>query len=219
MKLAKATIPIALALRVVGCATSGRVGMNVASVSAALTTEDLVVVDGIALAATAQLASIDLHPTIRKALSRASQRARTLPPDFAEVVASLESLQESHVALSWSPDPFPFQPEHILASSVTCSASSGPHRLDGETVFRGEVAVQVVPWPRKPGFTHHPELLLCHASVEWYTEIAGGFLLAEAIAQELARATAGIISRVAEDASVGTRRIKNSRTFDLRIQS
>ncbi len=205
MKHAQAITTIALVLLVVGCTTSRRVGMNVASVSAALATEEISVADGIARAATERLGGIDLRPVIRDALSRAIRRARTLPPDFAEVQRSLESLPESRVDLTWSPDPFPIEGNHVLGSSISCSASAGPHELVDGTVLRGEAAVQVVPWPREPGFTPHPEIVLCHASVQWYSEIAGGFLFAEAFVQELAQAVAGIVAAAAEDARVGVR--------------
>ncbi|MHC4078885.1 MAG: hypothetical protein ACYST0_10660 [Planctomycetota bacterium] len=142
----------------------------------------------------------ELSAVAAAALDRARAKARSKFPDAGSpTVAALNDLRSEQIQFEWQPASF--DAEVVLAGSVafqTGKKDPDVPPLEKGKVFFARVEAQVVPWPRKPGYTKHPEILLAQSSVSWHSPVPGLDMLAKELATGLAERAAKTVQQAAD---------------------
>ena len=139
----------------------------------------------------------DLTTLIVKGLERA-RTAAAERTEYPELHEALSVMTPQSITLEvGSPE---IDSELVLTADVS---ASGPTREGAEpdfpegVLFMGVVGIRSAPWPRKEGFTPHPEVLLGQSSIAWHARTRGADILAHSLAHVLAEHAA---SQLRDDA-------------------
>lgn len=146
-----------------------------------------------------QLLNVEvLSSAAAAAVVRARAKARDQHADDSPTVVALDELHPDRIQLEWRPASF--DAEVVLTGSTSFQTGRPETKLpplERGKLFFGRVEIQVVPWPRKPKYTRHPEILLAQSSVSWHSPVSGSGILAEELAAVLAEHAAERVQQAA----------------------